>query len=196
VSDLHFSELPPIARACEEDWMAVQEGYVNQLRLLWISSGCPPIFMAGDIFQKWNSSAYLISNVINWFRQMNIFSIPGNHDTPEHNYEQLKRSAYWTLVEAGSVCHIEVGHTVGEEILQVTAWPGGSVGPPQKPNSLCTQVALVHDYIWTKKTGYVGAPEENKLENYKKRLTDYDIAVFGDGHHPWMYNPKENKVLY
>src|SRR4051812_32063920 len=66
LADLHWSEKAPISRSAEPDWMEVQKEQMRQLRDLQIHLGKPPIFVAGDLFHKWNSPPILISNVLSW----------------------------------------------------------------------------------------------------------------------------------
>ncbi len=102
VSDIHFSEVAPVARSCEPDWLLAQKRYVDQLRSFQKKHNAP-IFIAGDVFDKWNSSAHLINHILVWIAGLDIYAIPGNHDCPHHNYKQLGRSSYWTLVEANKL---------------------------------------------------------------------------------------------
>lgn len=183
-SDLHFSEKPPVARSAEANWMNVQQGYVQQLRALQLAHNAP-IFIAGDVFEKWNSSAHLIGNVINWFFGMDVYSIPGNHDIPNHNYLDLARSAYWVLVEAGLFKHLtpKLSATIGSMI--VTGFPYGfepcSIDSAATPPT-CLSVALVHGYIWTSNTGHKDAAESHKVSQWRNKLGGYDAAFFGDNH--------------
>lgn len=193
-SDIHWTEHPPVARGVEDNWLKVQESYVKQLRLLQVQHHMAPIFVAGDLFDKWNSSIYLVNCVLGWLWEMEVYAIPGNHDIPFHNVLELSRSAYWTLVEAGAVKHLTAGgpHCVGN--VMVHPFPSGAeVTPPCKDtNSLCTNVALIHDLIWTDKTGYEGASEDKKLTPWLKKLKGYDAAFFGDNHSGFSFVPKED----
>lgn len=191
--DWHLDDKAPIARSVEKDWMGTQAGYIRQLKELQKQNRMAPIFVAGDLFNRWNSSAWLINHAITWLRDMVLFAIPGNHDVPYHDYTQLPRSAYWTLYEAGVISHLTPRglHSIGE--VTVTPFPHGhAITPPIVHNGLCMQVALVHDYIWTAKTGHEGAEESHRYANWMPRLENYDVAFFGDNHIPWIVR-KEGK---
>ena len=183
VSDLHLSEKPPVFRSTALDWMGVQEGYMGVLRYLQIQHGGVPILIAGDVFDKWNSSPLLIGKAIGWLQRMNVYSIPGNHDLPGHSYQQLPRSAYWCLHEAGVIKNLEPGgtHEIGQMLVHPFP-PGFEVTPPNKGNDLCLHVALIHDYIWTERTGYEGAAESKRLAGWSQKLRGYNVALFGDNH--------------
>lgn len=204
ISDLQWTEKPPIARSVEGDWLAVQKSYIDQLRELWETLGGPPIFMAGDLFDKWDSSPHLIGNVLNWIRGLPIYAIPGNHDLPQHNYKELPKSAYWVLVEAGAIKHLTPGGSRGIDVgtiapessygvgtVNIHPFPYGfEVKPPVEDNGLTTQIALIHGYIWTEKTGHKDASSNLRYGRWMKKLQGYDLAVFGDNHCPWLIRGK------
>jgi predicted phosphodiesterase len=105
VADLHLSLHPPIARSGEKDWLGVQAGYLNQLQVL-ASKHKAPIICAGDIFHTWNAPSELVNHTLSHIPIMG--AIPGNHDLPLHNYEDMHRSAFYTLVMTDTVvavCH-------------------------------------------------------------------------------------------
>lgn len=185
-SDVHFSENPPVARSVETDWFKVQERYCEQLYDLHRKYNAP-VFIAGDLFTRWDSRAHLISQVISWIKPFKPYCIPGNHDLPGHNYLELLKSAYWTLVQADAITHLSPGgtDTIGSLIIHPFPY-GHKVVPPNLKTSLCLNVALIHDYIWSHGTGYIDAPEGQRLKYWKKKLEGYDIAVFGDNHKPFL----------
>lgn len=75
------------------------------------------------------------------------------------------------------------GGNYGDGAVTMHAFPYGSeVKPLKKNRDLPIEVAVIHDYIWTKETGYEGALEEKRLKAWGARLKGYDIALFGDNH--------------
>lgn len=119
-----------------------------------------------------------------------VFAIPGNHDLPHHNYKDVSKSAYWTLVEAGVIQNLVPGtYVMVNQIHEVCLWPfpcGFEVVPrptPKKPlGADVLHVAAVHEYIWMEEHGYPGAPEEMNVKAYSPKLKGYDAALFGDNH--------------
>jgi DNA repair exonuclease SbcCD nuclease subunit len=187
LSDCHWSETPPVARSVEPDWFGVQAGYCEQVYNLHRKYNAP-VFIAGDLFDRWDSRAHLISQVISWIKPFKPFCIPGNHDTPNHNKLLLPKSAYWTLVEAEAITHLIPGgtHTIGSLIVHPFPY-GHTLTPPNlKAPSVCLNVALVHAFIHTKRTGHAGCTEETRYASWMKRLKGYDVAVFGDNHKPFL----------
>jgi hypothetical protein len=111
-SDIHLSLKQPPCRA--DDWLSVQKGYLVQLKSLacaakelWLgnrnTTGRPiPILCAGDIFDKWNSPPELIRFALEHLPD-GMICVPGQHDLPNHSFEEIHRSAYGVLREAGKI---------------------------------------------------------------------------------------------
>ncbi len=182
--DWHLWDKPPIARDVEADWIAVQAGYLRQVKALQQRHNMAPLFVAGDLFDRWHASCHLANLVIEMLDGMQVFAIPGNHDLPHHNYRDIQRSAYWTLNEAGAIKNLTPGgtHSVGQ--VTVSPFPHGfAVTPPNSAgNGLTIQVALIHDYLWVEGKGHPGAAEGKRAAAWARRLKGYDVAVFGDNH--------------
>lgn len=153
-------------------------------------------FVAGDIFHKWDESVETIHFARKFFPP--CFAISGNHDTPFHNYKMRKKSAYWMLVECGVVQDIPYNEplSVGYFELSGFSWPKEVHPPIRSPHDFMFRLALVHSYIWTKKTGYVGASYDHRALAYKDKVQGYDFAIFGDNHHGFLLNPERGpKIL-
>lgn len=152
----------------------------------------PPILIAGDIFDKWNPPPELINFAIKHLPK--CYAIPGQHDLPNHNYEQIERTAYWTLVQAGIITDVHPDFPCEHNGLLIHGFPWGypdMVQPPSNITPLMIDIALVHAYIWTKKACYEGAPDTHRLKAYKKKLKGYDYAIFGDNHKTFAWGEWE-----
>lgn len=156
-----------------------------------------PIFIAGDLFQNYSNSPWLVNNVLVWLEGLDIYAIPGNHDLPHHSIANIQRSSYWTLVEAGAIKNLTVGGC--QEIGNVRIWPfpsGVEVIKPSPCNDLCLNVALIHDFIWTEKTGRKDAPEEKRFGKYLPKLKGYHAAFFGDNHQHFVLRPEGKCIVF
>lgn len=145
----------------------------------------PVLLVAGDIFDKWNPPAELINFAL---RELpDCVAVPGQHDLPNHNYSEMMRSGYGTLVEAGKIQNVG-GGVVYEQGMTVTfGFPWGHVVEPPFIRTGLMDIALIHRMIWTKSTGYEGAPDDKHLSRYKESLRGYDVAIFGDNHKPFIH---------
>lgn len=200
-ADIHLSERPPVARSAESDWMEAQARPLDQLRVLSKQYEDCPIVCAGDIFDRHNSGPSLINWAITHLPKM--YAIPGQHDLPLHNLDDIKRSAYWTLVEAGVVTDMSkwkgkmlVVSSLRQGNLSRLALYGYPWGvPPVAPDiGDGITLAVVHDYVWIKGKSYPGAPDTARL-NRRDWVYGYDAVVFGDNHDAFLTKSGETPVL-
>ena len=182
-SDLHLSLRPPLARAGEPDWFAAMGRPLDELRWLAVNHDVP-VLCAGDVFDYWRSPPELINFALGCFENRpSLFAIPGQHDLPYHSADEIEKSAFWTLVQAGVVVrmlntryllgglHVH-GFSFGEDIKP----PGGNCG------GSVLNVALVHEYTWMEGHSYPGAPAESCVKTNKSKYHGYDVVVVGDNH--------------
>lgn len=190
-SDIHLSHFAPVARAAEPNWYAAMERNLQQLKNLQMEFENPPIICAGDVFhQAGHPPRYgTPPELINWAMDFlpKMWSVPGQHDLPYHNYNKLHESAYWSLVKAGRIRTMEHGsiYTVSPEgPLRIYPFPYGFT--PQACRELVAggvHLAVAHRYLWTGDTGYPGAPEDRHLTGEPPAWSNgYDAMLFGDNH--------------
>lgn len=198
VADLHLTLNPPVARSAELNWLAAQERSLFQLRELWHRLKHPALFYAGDIFDRWNVPPELINFALE--RLPKGYGIPGNHEMPYHDPKQLRKSPYWTLVEAGVIQNMddESSNIIPIDANGVTVC-GFGYGAKLRPAPLGDgiRVAMVHRYIWTKETGHPQAQDEDRAYSVAEELREhgYHIGIFGDNHKPFGVNREGVKVV-
>ena len=200
VADIHLSHKPPAARAAEPDWYAAMERPLKQLAALRLEialqgSNHVPILCAGDVFNSWNSCPELVNFAIRNLPVM--YAVPGQHDLPHHEYGGIVRSAYWTLVEEGTIKNLEPGKPEWLGPLVVHGFPFGCEVKPlgKGKTNRRVNVALVHDYVWFGGSRYPNCPDNKHLSFYEKKLKGYDVAVFGDNHQPFLSKKKDCLVV-
>lgn len=136
----------------------------------------------GDIFNKWNPSPEAINFAVEHLPQG--WAIAGNHDLPNHRYGDIKRSAYWTLVEARVLMNMkpDTSHRMSDDLM-VQAFPWDTpLRSPMKADGVKLHAAIVHSYIWIAGREHPGAPPEKHASEFAKKLVGYDAAFFGDNH--------------
>lgn len=186
-ADLHLSLTPPIWRLAEPDWFAAMKRLLNEIRDLQEKYNCL-VICAGDIFDRWNSLPELINFALEYLPDKMI-AIPGQHDLPLHIYNDMQKSAYWTLVKAGKIqnilsdFHVKIGQMVlhgfpfGFPITPLAKeWEGDRLP--------AIHIAVVHEYVWVDGYSYPNAPIENRLHNTtgRHKWMGYDIIIYGDNH--------------
>ena len=185
VSDLHLTLTPPSCRR-EKDWLGVMAGYFDQLKQLHYEIGGHdvPLVCAGDVFDRPSPPVELVNWAIRTLPRM--YAIPGQHDCAFHRLEDLKKSGYWTLVEAGTLTNLEYGNPVAVGNVRLHGFPWGTKITPWPDNhGLALEIAVVHKYIWTRGKSYPNAPKEARAGKLQDQLVGYDIAVVGDNHSPF-----------
>lgn len=178
-SDIHLTLKSPLARSDEPDWLQAMAKSLLEVKELGYHYDCP-IIVSGDIFDKWNPPIELINWAIRHLPK--CYAIPGQHDLCHHNYLDLKKTAYWNLVENGVITNLRPDRPEGAGSLILHSFPWGFPVTPfkGKPSTLCLNVAVIHNYIWRKKDNY--SPEDSSVTKWMKRLEGYDCSVFGDNH--------------
>ena len=177
IADLHLSHKPPISRI--DNWYESMVKGMGQLRALWDIHRKVPIICAGDIFDKWNPNPELINLAIRYLP--NMYAVPGQHDLAWHNYSDIKKTGYWTLVESGVITNLEPDNPVEIGTIRLWGFPWGfDLQPPKNPHDLITEIAVVHKYLWMKGTGHHNASDKAKVQNI--RINGFDLVVSGDNH--------------
>lgn len=206
LADIHLSLKAPVWRSAEPDWLEAQARVLLEIDDLQLEYECP-IICAGDIFDRnkkiadgWNASPELINFVLTYLPE-NMIAVPGQHDLPNHQYQDIYRSAYWTLVKVKKIRDIKFENPIGIDNLRIFGFPPGfPIDPcPYKKEGLI-HIAVVHDYVWIPGCSYPNAPEEKK---FGKRIAGvkndkwmgYDIIVYGDNHKGFIHQV-ENTIIF
>lgn len=204
ISDLHLSLKQPSCRA-DKDWMEVQANHLQQVKDLAKGlSDKIPILCAGDVFDRWNPPPELIHFALKHLPD-GMICVPGQHDLPNHRIEEMDRSGYGVLDEAGKILDISHGGPLVHGKMDVYGYGWGQeiLSPGQHrfeeasfmPRKGQIAVALIHRYCWYKEASYPGAPEESNLLNLSKELEGYHAAFFGDNHIGFMKKLKSGLTV-
>jgi predicted phosphodiesterase len=135
-----------------------------------------PVVCAGDLFDFWKPSPWLLSYAIDYLPQQ-FYTIYGQHDLPQHNWDLREKSGIYTLEKAGKV-----------QVL-----PGVHYGrtPDQlMEDAFCTQ-SIIHFktdqtvLVWHHMT-YITPPfpgaTEGQATGILKKYPRYNLIVTGDNH--------------
>ena len=196
VSDLHLQSMAPPARAGEPDWFEAMKKPLLEIAKLRKVTNNAPIFYAGDIFDYWKSSPKLINFALQHLPPG--YAIPGQHDLPNHSFDMIEDSAYWTLVLEGLLSPL-LTHGASQipdaGNMIVTGFPWGKELTPccRAPGEF--HVALIHRFVWTDGCGYENAPKGQRVAGYADCLKGYDLAVFGDNHKGFIQKIGDGPII-
>lgn len=189
-ADIHLSHLPPKFRRAESNWYAAMARTLEQVRAV-VEEFKVPLVCAGDIFDDgWRvhkCPPELLNFAIKHLPTM--YAVPGQHDLPNHRYQDIMRSGYWTLVEAKIVRDLHPSQPVAAESLVLYGFPwGAKLNPVFMNNDLATHVAVIHHYVWAGAHGFQGASNDDHTSTIWEKIKEYDAAVFGDNHKGFTSN--------
>lgn len=180
--DSHLRDTRPVSR-CDDYWKA-QWHKVEFLGELQSEYNCP-ILDAGDILDKWNCSPYLLNTCL--AKLPPITTIPGNHDLPHHNLDELNKSGlsvlqyYKTRVLQDRWVELEGFHAYGQSYHHQSSnidmcdihrdWP---------------TVLLTHEMVWHKDPPYPGLDSKTNALTILKKYPDFNLIVSGHNHQAFV----------
>lgn len=181
---MHLSLKAPVCRA-NEDWLEVQAFYLEQLRALSDEHGAP-VICAGDIFDKWNAPPELVNFALEHL-PTGMICVPGQHDLPNHQMDQMHRSGYGVLARTEKIVDL----MSKDGILETSEFTAHGYGWNQevkclKGDSQKPDIAVVHQFVWiSEENKYKDAPEDSYYKAMKDLFDTYDAVVIGDNHRHW-----------
>lgn len=189
LADIHLSLKPPIWRSAEPDWFEAMKRPLDEVKRLQKQYDNCPVLCAGDIFNLWNSPPELINFAAEALPQM--YAIPGQHDLPLHRYEDIKKSAYYSLIKMDVIqnilpgCSIRLGKFDGG--FELNGFPYGYDIEVKRAQTNRLSVAMAHQYVWIKGFSYPNAPMHENLAGRTTKFSNskilgYDVIVYGDNH--------------
>ena len=154
---------------------------VNQILDLQNKYECP-IYNAGDLFEHWKTSPYLLNKCLSTFPFGSIFTIIGNHDMPSHQIELMEKSGLYTLFKSEIIEHLR----------NQLDWEAD----PKKIEYLNIKnrkVIVAHKMIWQGEEPWPGCtdPEANKMFNL---FPEADLIITGHNHKTFTAK-KGNRLL-
>ena len=168
-SDWHLRESVPVCRT--DDFWTVQWAKVEYIHTLQRDYECS-VLHAGDLFHHWKPSPYLLSKTIQWLPK-DFWTIYGQHDLPQHNWELKEKSGIFAL-QVANILHVLGGAHWGRE-------PGNS-----KPMTVKGREIMVwHKMVWQGRRLWPGQTDPSAIAVLKK-YPEYDLILTGDNHKPFV----------
>jgi len=177
-ADWHLREDAPECRDPKE----FREAQIRKLLFLieLQSKYSCPIYIAGDVFDYWKPSLEFLSELLDiLLLDMELYTIYGNHDLPQHNIKLAKKCGIHLLSKAKKIKILPGTHWLQQE--HQTIQIGGR------------KVLIQHIMTYQGKKLYPGmkdTPAAGLLRKYPK----YDVIVTGHNHQAFV-EEYEGRIL-
>ena len=198
-ADLHLTLNAPVWRSAEPDWLEAQARVLKEIFDLAEDYDCP-VFIVGDMFDK----AIVSTELSNWIYEHisipNIYAIPGQHDLPNHQYDNIHKTGFRNLVNSNIIKEIKELSPIEFSNFIICGFPFDSEIVQLNYTTKKLKIAIIHEYIWTGNHHYPNAPDEAKLTGDKTQYIDrkwfgYDVIVYGDNHKGFMVGMGKTTVF-
>ena len=193
-ADWHLREDQPVAWT--EDYWTAQARAIKFVKDLQEKYECP-VLIAGDIFDKWKPSPFLLAWAIDHLPN-EIVAIAGQHDLPNHSLELFPKCGLKVLESADKA---KVLGERDEKMLtdslslpiKISASPYGTEIKKAEKTKLKT-ICLCHTMTWINKKPWPGCEAED-ANHLMKKAYGFDIIIVGDNHQPFVVEGKEGNLL-
>lgn len=175
-ADWHLRDTQPVCRTdnfWETQWNKVK--FISDLQKKY---DCP-IVHAGDLFDHWKPSPFLLSETIKQLPKQ-FYTVYGNHDLPQHNFELKEKSGIYVLEQAGVL-----------EILGQGNWGNVNFESPFQIKG--KSIFVWHTFVYKDKPPYPNA--SGKARTITNKAAKYDLIVTGDNHQSFEYTGVEKSLL-
>lgn len=186
-SDWHLRSTVPASRL-ERCWYEVMEQRITQLKATYPHT---PVVIAGDVFDRPDPPSSLVSWAISFLKGMEIHTLPGQHDLPQHRYNARDQGAYGALVKAGTIKDLPayewktIGNMRAGVSMYSMPWDHYELPADEAPSGLF-RLGVMHKYAWaTAANCYIGADPESNAVGLTKYMKHFDLLAVGDNHIAW-----------
>ncbi len=167
--DWHLREDKPTCRTDdfqEEQWDTIK--FISELQRF---HDCP-VLHSGDLFHGWKPSPWLLS-MSSRFIPKRFYTVYGQHDLPQHNFELRGKSGIYNLNENKKV------QTIPPDNMEFLSWKQ----EPEKKKGV--EILVWHKMNYQGKAPWPGCPDPlaaSLLRKYKQ----YKLILTGDNHKPFI----------
>lgn len=189
-SDWHLRETVPVCRT--DDFWTAQWKKVAFVKELQFQYNCP-VLHAGDLFHHWKPSPFLLTNTMEFIPEQ-FYTIYGQHDLPQHSFENREKSGIHVLSIANALKVI--GGTHWGQVPQLDDAYRFDLfqGKIHEGLDHTQRICLVwHRMVWQGHRLWPGQTDPSARAILKK-YPEYDLIVTGDNHKPFV-EKYENRLL-
>ena len=177
-SDIHLRDTIPECRT--DDFLSAQKEKLQFLCELQKKYECP-ILHGGDLFHHWKPSPWLLSFALNNLPD-NTIVIPGQHDLPAHNIDNINKSGIYVLASAGKIELLLDDVVTCHAKSYVEGFPYGAElqGAENKGSS---NIALIHHLVYKSELPFPGADHKGgTAKSIMRKMPNFKLIVSGDNH--------------
>ena len=181
-ADWHLRDNVPICRG--DEFEPAQWAKVNFVKHLQKTHYCPVIH-AGDLFNHWRPSPYLLGKAIEHLPD-EFYTIYGNHDLPQHNFEERSKSGIHVLERAGqlsvlgkSVEYFEF--PVGARKMSVIEGVHWGYTPVGIEGDFHRKILVYHIMTYQGKKPWPGITDP-RAGGILRKYPEYDLILTGHNH--------------
>lgn len=178
-SDWHIRENNPSCRT--DNFEETQWEKIRFISKLQKEHDCL-IFHAGDLFEHWKPSPYLLSKTMENLPNK-FFTIYGNHDLPQHNLDLADKCGTYTLIQSKHAELIKEAIHWGEEYEDTKTFKF-------KDKRILIAHVMTYQGI-TPFPGCTDSPARTLIRKYK----NCDLIITGHNHQSFVENHKDRILV-
>lgn len=170
-ADVHLMDSTPVART--DDFVnSTQWEKLQFIKNLQKKHQCP-VFFAGDFFNHWKPSPWLLTKTIEHIPD-ECHTVAGNHDLPQHSMKLYENCGLATLERAG----------------KITVFPFGHWNDRPDKHKLSFTLKKRRIFVWHKTVYKVKEQWMDEQASHARKLLkkypQFDLIVTGDNHQPFV----------
>ena len=173
-ADWHLREDIPTCRT--DDFQKAQWTKVKFIADLQKEYDCD-VYHAGDLFNHWKPSPYLLSKAIEWLPD-NFYTVYGNHDLPQHNLELANKCGINTLKAADLLTVLYEAHW-GQEPKDDAAIIFGN------GTKFRREMLVWHTMNYQGRKPWPGCTDPSSMKLLRK-YPQFDLILTGHNHKPFV----------
>ena len=184
-ADIHLKEKKPECRIAEEDWLQVIEQKMARIGEIASDANVDAVVIAGDVFDGWRGVSFEFFNrCVVWMnyikantKDKKIYTIAGNHDLPEHLYEQISRTPYQAMCVSGVFTDIYADDTLPFTCMAYT----------DQSITASKDILVAHKGLYLENKIFPGVSENAQVGNFVKNCIPPNVrlVIAGDFHKPF-----------
>jgi DNA repair exonuclease SbcCD nuclease subunit len=193
-SDWHLRSTRPRCRL-DNDWLETQKTALAHVAA-YAEQYKADVIVLGDIFHSTNETTNEVIGLVQEFALMlkegalGLYILAGNHDLPQHNLDNIHRSAFQILLNSKNIFHLDrLKLNDGRHSLKVSAVNFGAV------DLLDADIVFKHILCFPENEKI---PPSDKIVKPSELFAQFENAKYiftGDYHRQFVYNKAKTKKL-